>query len=275
MLTDLQPQKRKAPEAPAVVRPPAPAQLRLPVRPDGRPAEADLAQLPDRLAEKENELRLDIAKKVQNHSDWNRNHIDLTRGPLSPVWGPKPDLSFRPAKTQYLMTPPASASSESLEEPTPMDLDKPENILPVFKFRGVAQDEKSLANPPKYRRRIGRLNRLWIDRRGLTSPPREMDDARSDQWKYDQSSDDEEDVPTYEVDPFDTRALKFRASIPLPLWMTQRATAPIINRVAMLPPQPQAQLPPTLPQTVPPIQIPVPLQPSNLVLAHAQAKSAS
>ena len=275
MLTDLQPQKRKAPEAPAVVRPPAPTQLRLPVRPDGRPAEADLAQLSDRLAEKENELRLDIAKKVQNHSDWNRNHIDLTRGPLSPVWGPKPDLSFRPAKTQYLMTPPASASSESLEEPTPMDLDKPENILPVFKFRGVAQDEKSLANPPKYRRRIGRLNRLWIDRRGLTSPPREMDDARSDQWKYDQSSDDEEDVPMYEVDPFDTRALKFRASIPLPLWMTQRATAPIINRVAMLPPQPQAQLPPTLPQTVPPIQVPVPLQPSNLVLAHAQAKSAS
>ena len=79
MLTDLQPQKRKAPEAPPIVRPPAPTQLRLPVRPDGRPAEADLAQLSDRLAEKENELRLDIAKKVQNHSDWNRNHIDLTR----------------------------------------------------------------------------------------------------------------------------------------------------------------------------------------------------
>lgn len=265
----VQPQKRKAPEAPPVQRPPAPTQLRLPVRPDGRPAEADLAQLADRIAEKENELRLDIAKKVQNHSDWNRGHIDLTRGPLSPVWGPKPELSFRPAKTQYLMTPPASASSESLEEPTPMELDKPEHILPVFKFRGVAQDEQSLANPPKYRRRIGRLNRLWIDRRGLTSPPREIDDSQSDRWKYDQSSDDEEDMPKYEVDPFDTRALKFRASIPLPVWMTQRATAPI-NRIAILPAQGQAP-PPQLPPTVPPIQIPA--QPQSLMPVQVQAQT--
>ncbi|KAM7201814.1 enhancer of polycomb-like protein 1 [Rhypophila sp. PSN 637] len=277
-LINQKPQKRKAPEAPPVQRPPPPAQLRLPVRPDGRPADADLAQLADRIAEKENELRLDIAKKVQNHSDWNRGHIDLTRGPLSPISGPKPEISFRPAKTQYLMTPPASASSESLEDPTPMELDKPEPILPLFKFRGVAQDEKSLANPPKFRRRVGRLNRLWIDRRGLTSPPREIDDWQSDRWKYDQSSDDEEDVPTYEVDPFDTRALKFRASIPLPVWMTQRATAPI-SRIAVLPPQGQGQ-PPQLPPTVPPIQIPT--QSQNQVLmqalprqAQAQARPAS
>lgn len=167
------------------------------------------------------------------------------------------------------MTPPASASSESLEEPTPMELDKPEHILPVFKFRGVAQDEQSLANPPKYRRRIGRLNRLWIDRRGLTSPPREIDDSQSDRWKYDQSSDDEEDMPKYEVDPFDTRALKFRASIPLPVWMTQRATAPI-NRIAILPAQGQAP-PPQLPPTVPPIQIPA--QPQSLMPVQVQAQT--
>ncbi|KAK3327903.1 EPL1-like protein [Cercophora scortea] len=245
-LVNQKPQKRKAPEAPAVQRPPPPAQLRLPVRPDGRTAEADLAQLSDRLAEKENELRADIAKKVQNHSEWNKGHVDLTRGPLSPVRGPRLDISFRPAKTQYLMTPPASASSGSLEEPMPMDLDEPEHAPPAFKFRGVAQDEQSMANPPAYRRRIGRLNRLWIDRRGLTSPPRDSSDALSDQWKYDQSSDDEEDVPIYEVDPFDTRALKFRASIPLPAWLLSRAhpaTAPVGNRPSILPP-------PTLPQTI-------------------------
>jgi enhancer of polycomb-like protein len=221
----MQPQKRKAPEVPSVQRPPPPSQLRMPVRPNGQPSEADLAQLADKLAEKENELRTDIEKKVQNHSDWNRNHVDLTRGPLSPVQGPRPDLSFRPAKTQYLMTPPASASSASLEEPTPMELDKPQNPQPVFKFRGVSQDESAMDNPPLYRRRIGRLNRLWIDRRGLASPPRDSCDEQSDRWKYDNSSDDEEDTPMYEVDPFDTLALKFRASVPLPPWMSRAPSA--------------------------------------------------
>ncbi|KAK3325307.1 EPL1-like protein [Apodospora peruviana] len=254
--------KRKAPEVPAVQRPPAPAALRLPVRPDGRPTEADLPQLSDKKAEKENELSVEIAKKVQNHSEWNRNHVDLTRGPLSPPGDQRQEISFRPAKTQYLMTPPASASSGSLDEPTPMDLDKqPEDALPVFKFRGIAQDEESKANPPRYRRRVGRLNRLWIDRRGPRSPPRD------EQSKYDDSSDDEEDTPLYEVDPFDTRALKFRASIPLPPWMLNRAPPPGA-RPAILPPQQQL---PTLPTTIPPTQTPI--QPPNLALAVAQAQA--
>ncbi|KXX78878.1 Enhancer of polycomb-like protein 1 [Madurella mycetomatis] len=246
-LINQKPQKRKAPDVPAVQRPPPPAQLRLSVRQDGRPTEADLAHLVDRLAEKENELRADIEKKVQSHSEWNRNHVDLTRGPLAPVPGPRKDPGFRPAKTQYLMTPPASASSASLDEPTPMDLDKPQNPEPVFKFRGVARDEQSRENPPAYRRRIGRLNRLWIDRRGLASPPREVSTEVLDRWKYDQSSDDEEDPPLYEVDPFDTRALKFRASIPLPPWMTTRVAVP--NARAPLPP-------PQPPQTIPQPQLP-------------------
>ncbi|KAK3297030.1 enhancer of polycomb-like-domain-containing protein [Chaetomium fimeti] len=242
-LINQKPQKRKAPDVPTMQRPPPPTQLRIAVRPSA--AEADLSVLADRLAEKENELRADIEKKVQSHNEWNRNHLDLTRGPLSPVHGPRQDPSFRPAKTQYLMTPPASASSESLEEPTPMDLDKPErpqrelvpqNPQAFFKFRGVACDEESRKAPPAYRRRIGRLQRLWIDRRGMATPPSEARAEVVDRWKYDQSSDDEEDPPTYEADPFDTNALRFRASIPLPLWMTNR-TSVSSSRV---PPQPQA-----------------------------------
>jgi enhancer of polycomb-like protein len=251
-LINQKPQKRKAPEIPSVQRP-APSQLRMPVRPNGQPTEADLVQLADKLAEKENELRVDIEKKVQNHSDWNRNHVDLTRGPLSPVQGPRPDLSFRPAKTQYLMTPPASASSVSLEEPTPMDLDKPQNPQPVFKFRGVSPDAAAMDNPPQYRRRIGRLNRLWIDRRGLASPPRDAHDEQSDRWKYDNSSDDEEDTPMYEVDPFDTLALKFRASVPLPPWMSRAPSAS--NRLSQ--PHPallQAAMAANLPSTQQPLQ---------------------
>ncbi|KAK5656146.1 hypothetical protein OQA88_4906 [Cercophora sp. LCS_1] len=245
-LINQKPQKRKAPEASAVQRPPPPSQLRMPVRTDGRPSEADLVQLADRLAEKENELRAEIEKKVQSHSDWNRHYVDLTQGPLSPVHGPHPELSFRPAKTQYLMTPPASASSASLEEPTPMELDKLQNPQQMFKFRGVAQDEKSMENPPAYRRRIGRLNRLWIDRRGLASPPWDRGEKTSDQWSYDSSSDDEEDPPLYEVDPFDTLALKFRASVPLPPWMTRVSTVsrPALTQpgVVAVPPAQLAQL---------------------------------
>ncbi|KAK3366026.1 EPL1-like protein [Lasiosphaeria ovina] len=251
-LINQKPQKRKAPDAPAIQRAPVPAQLRLPPRPDGRQGEADLVHLSDRLAEKEMDLRLAVQLKATNHSEWNRNHVDLTLGPLSPVQGRRPDLSFRPAKTQYLMTPPASASSASADEPTPMDLDRPEHAPPVFKFRGVAQDEDSRENPPAYRRRIGRLNRLWIDRRGLASPPRESSDKQSDRWKYDQSSDDEEDTPMYEADPFDTPALAFRVSVGLPNFLTGRsgvAQTPA-PRSAILPPPPPPQQQP-LPQPPP------------------------
>ncbi len=113
-----------------------------------------------------------------------------------------------------------------------MDLDKVEKA-PMYGFRGVAHDEKSSADPPAYRRRIGRLNRLWIDRRGLASPPREPNEPdmlSSDRWKYDQDSEDEGEQPVYEVDPFDTRALKFRASVPLPI-TALRAGKPQLDQI--------------------------------------------
>lgn len=216
-----QSQKRKPADAhPARPPPSKEARLNLLV-PNGRSVEADLPQLADRISEKENELRADIEMKVLNHSKWNQNHVDLTRDPLSPVKGQMPDLSFRAAQTQYLMTPPASASSEHVEEPTPMELDKPDKA-PVFAFRGLPHDDPSSSDVPAFRRRIGRLNRLWIDRRGLASPPREQGEPYSDRWKYDQPSDEEDEQPVYEVDPFDTRALKFRASIPLSNYFMNR-----------------------------------------------------
>ncbi|TPX15156.1 uncharacterized protein E0L32_004714 [Thyridium curvatum] len=217
MLTrfSLQPQKRKAPEAPVVQRPPG-TQLRMPPRSDGRAAEADLTLLATKLAEKENEMLMDIKTKSENHHRWNQNHVDLTRDPLGPVPGRKVE-SYRPAKVQYLMTPPTSASSaEGLDEPTAMDLDDPAHPAPVFQFRGVASKDQDAAPVQRgFRRRIGRLNRLWIDRKGLASPPGESQGREySDQWKYDDEDSDEEQ-PVYNVDPFDLRALKFRATIPL------------------------------------------------------------
>ncbi|KAL1878082.1 hypothetical protein VTK73DRAFT_8133 [Phialemonium thermophilum] len=232
-----QKQKRKPAEPPAA-RPPPQKESRTVsvVVSNGRSMEADLPLLSDKLAEKENELRADIESKVLNHIKWNQNYVDLTREPLSPVKGQRPETGYRAAKTQYLMTPPTSASSESLEEPTPMDLDKPERP-PMFSFRGVGPEVKPLAEAPRFRRRIGRLNRLWIDRRGLASPPREQSDIVSDRWKYDQDSEDEGDSPVYEVDPFDTRALRFRASIPLPHYLMSRGK-PVQQALQPPPPTP-------------------------------------
>lgn len=189
------------------------------MRSDGRQVEADLVQLADQLAEKEKELRTEIETKVQNHRRWNQNHIDLTVDPLSPVQEQGLELKFRPAKTQYLMTPPASVSSDSMEVdevgPEHMQLDKPQ-VGTVFQFKaGGLASEPLQTNQPAFRRRIGRLSRLWIDRRGMAMPRKTDSQGYSDRWKYD--SDDEEDVesPVYELDPYDTRALKFRATIPL------------------------------------------------------------
>lgn len=149
--------------------------------------------------------------KIQNHQNWNRNHVDLTKSPLPPV---ERQPSFRKAQAQYLLTPPASsASGESAGEPTPMDLD---DGVPsaVFQFRGAPVDENSPPQLMAYRRRIGRLNRLWIDRRPQKSARSPQPSPDTDRWKYDQDeSDDEQSV--YEVDPYDTACIRFRATIPL------------------------------------------------------------
>ncbi|KAG6039797.1 Enhancer of polycomb-like protein 1 [Claviceps citrina] len=215
-LVNQKPLKRKTAEPSNAQRQPA-TQLRAPVKSDGRSLDQDLVLLADQLAEKENELREDIENKVQNHRRWNQNHIDLTRDPLSPTHEQGMEVKFRPAKTQYLMTPPASISSEEMEPDGMssglMDVDTTEKPL-AFRSRAGISHDQSQTNFPSFRRRIGRLQRLWIDRRGVSTTPRQESSEYSDRWKYD-SDDDDVDPPVYEVDPFDTRALKFRATIPL------------------------------------------------------------
>ncbi|KAG5949936.1 Enhancer of polycomb-like protein 1 [Claviceps sorghi] len=265
-LVNQKPQKRKAAEPSNTSRPPA-TQLRAPVKPDGRSLEQDLVLLADQLAQKENELREEIENKVQTHRRWNQNHIDLTRDPLSPIKEQGMELKFRPAKTQYLMTPPASISSEEQEMEMDdmhadlMDVDVRSEKLPIFQFKaGMSSKDQAHANHPSFRRRIGRLQRLWIDRRGISTAPRHESSEYSDRWKYD-SDDDEVDPPVYEVDPFDTRALKFRATIPLSSYMFRGGRpqmAPDSTSVAasasgpraLPPPQPQPQPPPP-PQPAP------------------------
>jgi len=211
-LINQRPQKRKITDFAQLQRPPGP-QLRLPGRSDGRPLDADLILLSDVIAQKENMLQIEMEEKAQQHRKWNQGHVDLTREPLSPIHGQGPETGFRPATAQYqyLMTPPSSVTSESFDQLSPTQ-EKPE----PFTFRySSPPEEDQVHGQPAYRRRIGRGGRLWIDRRGMFSAAKGVDDdSVSDRWKYDQDDDDEQ--PVYELDPYDTKALRFRATIPFP-----------------------------------------------------------
>lgn len=210
MTNRYQPQKRKLSEFPPMQRGVG-APMRLPGRSDGRPLDADLIQLKEVLDQKETLLRQEIEAKSEQHRKWNENFTDLTREPLSPVHGNNPDRGFRSVITSWqLLTPPSSVTSDSFDQPS-SPKEKPEPI--TFRYNSPEEDEPR--GQPAYRRRIGRCGRLWIDRRGMSSAARGSDDdIVSDRWKYDQDDDDEQ--PVYEMDPYDTKALRFRATIPLP-----------------------------------------------------------
>lgn len=247
-ITDmLQPQKRKLSDYTQLQRPPGPP-LRLPGRSDGRAIDADLIQLKDVIEQKEILLRQEIETKSEQHRRWNENYTDLTREPLSPVHGNSPDPGFRPVTTSWqLLTPPSSVTSDSFDQHSPVQ----EKSEPFFRYGSPPEDDEPRGQPA-YRRRIGRCGRLWIDRRGMPSVARGGDDIVSDRWKYDQDDDDEQ--PVYEMDPYDTNSLRFRATIPIPshlLPSSQRprldgqvartnGVSPSNNRGIASAPQPQA-----------------------------------
>lgn len=199
-------------------------QIRLPARPDGRPLDADLIHLSDIVCQKEDLLKAEIEEKARQHRKWNHNHVDLTKEPLSPVQGRGRETSFRPATTQFqLLTPPSSVTSESFDMASPSHEKRDEQQDTVsFRYVTPPKDDEESRSQPAYRRRIGRNGRLWIDRRGMSSGPKPSGTNNSDQWKYDDDDDDDEQ-PIYEFDPYDAYAIKFRASIPVALSLTQRA----------------------------------------------------
>lgn len=211
-LTIIQPQKRKPTLDNSQLQRPLGPPMRLPARSDGRAPDAELIQLSDVMAQKENMLRIEVESKAEQHRLWNINHIDLTREPLLPVFGQGPDTGFRAATAQYqyLMTPPSSVTSETFDQASPSH-EAPEPILARY---GSPAEEEEHHGPPEYRRRIGRGGRMWIDRRKMSSATPDVDSSIHERWKYDQDDDDEQ--PVYEVDPYDTRALRFRATIPFP-----------------------------------------------------------
>lgn len=243
-LFNTKPQKRPKAEAQQPPRTAPHNQLRIAVRPDGgRSIEAvELALLRDKQAERQLEFLNNIELKVQEHRRWNSSYIDLTADPLPPV-KEEQEQRFRPAKTTYLMTPPASASDSMEMDETPA----PEKSIAPFTFKAASLDDSDQEDMPSFRRRVGRLGRLFIDRRpgksrsGLNSPSRESPLAHSDRWKYDDDDDDDE-PPVYKIDTNSLRQMKFRSTIPLPTLLVRRPGLDISQlHVTNRPVLPQAQ----------------------------------
>ncbi len=245
-LVNIKPQKRPKTEPQQPPRATPHGQLRLAVRPDGgRSMEpVELALLRDKQAERQLELLNNIELKVQEHRRWNSNYIDLTADPLPPV-KEEQEQNFRPAKTTYLMTPPASASDSMETDEAPP---APEKSIAPFVFKAASLEDSDEEEMPSFRRRVGRLGRLFIDRRpgksrtGLSSPSREPSSAQSDRWKYDDDDDDDE-PPVYKVDTNSLRQMKFRSTIPPPSTFMRRAGLDMAQlQAANRPTLPQAQV---------------------------------
>ncbi|KAL8707834.1 MAG: hypothetical protein Q9220_007188 [cf. Caloplaca sp. 1 TL-2023] len=194
-------------------RPPA-TQLRMPQRPDGRFADADLVHLHDILAEKERQLQEEIETRIAQHKQRSEGYLDRTRAPLTPPLEESTGSGFRTATAEYLPTPPASISSEQSGEHAA------ESAFPLpIKDQAVAVRYASpsydgpYGSQPSFRRRIGRGGRLMIDRRGMRVPRNEsLDNLVADRSKFDYE-DDEDEVPNYHVDPYDIANMRYRARI--------------------------------------------------------------
>jgi enhancer of polycomb-like protein len=153
-------------------------------------------------------VQKEVDEKISAHQKWNQNHVDLTREPLSSVHILNQDSGFRYATPQYLHTPPPSDSSDMADNPPTF----PEEEHEMDVDAGAGEEAWELQGARSYRRRVGRLGRIWIDRRGPPSPYESSDEPASDRWKYDYDDDDEPQV--YEIDTNDIRSIKFRATIP-------------------------------------------------------------
>lgn len=210
LLINQKAQKKKALDIPAQ-RPPG-TQLRMPQRPDARLADADLVQLQDVLAENARRIQEEIETRITQHKQRSEGYLDMTRAPLTPPLEESTGSSFRTATTEYLPTPPASISSEHSGDMAARSsspgLSKDQTV--AVRYASPSYDGPH-GSQPSFRRRIGRGGRLMIDRRGMCVPGKEgLKDIVADRYKFDRD-DDEDELPTYHVDPYDIASMRYRA----------------------------------------------------------------
>ena len=185
---------------------------------DGRSVESDLLTLQDFLELREAQIQKEIDMRVAHHKKWNEGWVDLTRAPLTPPLELNSGSSFRTATTEYLPTPPASASSEHVGDASAdAHHTKRPKVDPVPVRYASPSYDGPWQSQTSFRRRIGRGGRLMIDRRGMRLRSKDeldgLDDIVVDRFKYDRDDDDEDEVPTYVIDPNDFSSMRYRARI--------------------------------------------------------------
>jgi enhancer of polycomb-like protein len=188
------------------------------MRPGQRDARSleDLQNLADVLAEKENEIEREINTKKAQHQKWNEGYVDLTRAPLTPPLDDSQYPGFRIAIPQYLPTPPSSVSEHSGDQNgDPPSPPRKVNAIDAIAVRYEAPSfDESYRMQPSFRRRIGRGGRMIIDRRGMKLQSTEgIDPIILDRFKYDRDEDEDDESPTYLIDPYDISSMRYRAAI--------------------------------------------------------------
>jgi enhancer of polycomb-like protein len=157
---------------------------------------------------------------MAKHRTWNAGWVDNTWRPITPPLESASKSSFRAAVTEFLPTPPASASSErSQDSLTMMEQNAKQEDRSALAVRYASPPLEISAPRPSFRRRVGRGGRLWIDRRGLSRKPlsfldEDANDRLLERLEYDVDSD--EDAEIYHTDPYDNWNIRYRMLYSIP-----------------------------------------------------------
>lgn len=163
--------------------------------------------LEDVQAEKQKAIERDIQQNVEKHMRWNEGFVDKTRAPLTPI-SPKSFASnsdFRQAMptTEYLPTPPASVSDESMQNDNAVDSENPKTRAPTpFRYASPSEDDSNTVMP-SFRRRIGRGGRMMFDRRIPFRLKEVRSDVIAERYLFDSDDEMAEDItPADDQDMF-------------------------------------------------------------------------
>lgn len=147
----------------------------------------ELKTIDDIRSERQRNIDSEIQNNVERHIRWNEGYVDSTTRPITPL-SPPVEKAFLPAVpvTEYLPTPPASASGDEASKPDVEMLDVSRSTTP-FRYASPVDDDSG--RMPSFRRRIGRGGRVLVDRR-LPKALRKLRDAK---FRFDNSDDDDDD----------------------------------------------------------------------------------
>jgi enhancer of polycomb-like protein len=204
ILTYRQPKRRQ-------VEPAQPPALRIPLRQDGKPPDADLRQLSATRAEelKRQQERVLQLKKLRPIPKFPMVDTTIDAVTKQPNAAPMPPASdFCSVQTYYLPSPPLSAES-SVASPE----DEPAQGHGQVSIIQASPKKTPARNLPTFRRRLGRGGRILIDRRGRASISTDsLDPMVLDRIRYDNDDDLEEQSLVFPIDPHSDRCGSFRVA---------------------------------------------------------------